>query len=478
MVGFVRDNSTKNRLYAHTEVTDQFSLLQSRIPCIVVKQTTNDQQRIHFDDFIDDIRGQTELIPITGNSLLFGNNIRQVNLPNQLDYNPTWPFDNTMGIPSGTDITKTIFTSGNITDSGVNTGIIINVPGPQNFEPQSIIYALDLPKDPGAPSLVANQSMPYATITGIGTLFGTGTAIVTSGTGTINININGGLTGSGNLTTSVFVYPYITGNIGDIQTFYGIGSIVGLVTGTYPGTGTMFGSGTMTGVITSTGTIQCTGLYTTAVGLNNAQDQFFIIYSGNTFSGTVSMSIEPNEYIVNASGAVPGLSGTTMKLSDVLWAGDQYQVSVTNEERFLYGLYGGIYNISMSFDCIAKSTIETQELADLVERFFVEKKFDLWDLYGIELKTWAQGGQTEKAYINEPFFSIANSVTLFVEWHEYRSYDIITGATGLAIPFGGYLAPVYWPPAVYTNVTVYPGNTIYYPQLGQITVNAQIVDGG
>ena len=459
MVGFLRENTTRNRLYAHAEVTDQFTLMQSRIPCVVVKQTTNEQQRVHFDDFICDIDGHTELIPITGDSYLFGNNVQQVNLPSGLDYSPVWPWDNTVGTPSGTDIVKTIYTSGVISDSGINTGIIINVPAPQSFSPQSILYSLDYPKIENI-SQVTPQVVSYVTMTGVGTTTGTGTTIIGTGTSAIT----GTAIGTGTMTV---IGMDIIGNTG---TIIGSGDVTGIVNGTI--TGTIIGTGSMSGIVTNTGTVAITGLYSVAVGLNLAQNQFNLIFSGNNFTGTVIMPVEPNQYIVHASGLISGLSGTVMKMADVLWAGDQYLVRVTNEEELLYGLYGGIYNISMSFDCMAKSTIETQELADFVERFFVEKKFDLWDIYGIELKTWSQGGQTEKAYINEPFFSIPISITLFVEWHEYRSVDVITGASGLAIPTGGYFTP-YWPPGVYANVVNYPGKTIYY---SGVTVNGQVVD--
>ena len=368
MIGFLKEKAATSRLYQQTFVSDIFPLVASKIPAIIVGQTNNTQKRIHFDDFIEDNYGQSELMPITADNDLVGNNMSRVNLPEVLNYDPRWPWDDSIGYPSGTDIVKTIFTSqtGTNFDTSINTGIIIEIPPPSQFMPTSILYGFD--KEP--------QSLPTDPIQNI------------------PLQISG------------------------------------------------------------------TGLYNIAVALNQAQDQFYLVYSGSGFTGTIIQNVEPNQYIVNASGLVPGLSGTQFKLSDVLWAGDQYLFKVTDNTRFLFGTYGGMYNMTISFDCIARTTIETQELADLVERFFVERKFDLWDQLGLELLDWAQGGQNQKDYINEPFFKIPITVGLFNEWHEYRGIDVITGASGVGIPTTGY-SGTYYPPGVYTatqlNNPIYPG---------------------
>jgi len=363
LIEFLKEKAQYNRLYQQVFVSDVFPLVATKIPAIIVNQTSNTQQRIHFDDFIEDNYGQSELIPITADQDLVGNNLGRVNLPKELNYDPRWPWDETVGYPSGTDIVKTIYTTGTGTnfDTSVNTGIIVEIPPQSTYLPSSLLYGSD--KEP-------------------------------QGLGTIPAQVSG------------------------------------------------------------------TGLYNIAVALNQDQDQFYLVYSGNSFTGTIIQNVEPNQYIVDGSGMVPGLSGTQIKLSDVLWGGDQYLFKITDNTRLVSSTYGGLYKINIGFDCIAKTTIETQELADLVERFFVERKFDLWDQLGVEMTDWGQGAQNQKDYINEPFFKIGITVGLFNEWHEYRGVDIITGASGVGIPTTGF-SGTYYPPGVYTatqlNNPTYPG---------------------
>jgi hypothetical protein len=355
LVDFIRKESRKSRLYQQTQVSDRFSLEAARIPSIIVKNVSNTQRRIHYDDFIQDIYGRVQLIPIQADDDLVGNNLQRTNLPDTLDYDPRWALDPTIGYPTGTDITQAIFTSGTGVNfnSGVTTGIIITLPPPNTYDPSSLIYALEAPREDGTPN-----------------------------------------------------------------------------------------------PITPSGT----GIHTIGVAISAAQDQFYLIYSGTSITGTVIQAVEPDQYIVNASGLVPGLTGTVIKLNDVLWAGDQYQVQTYYQDQMTYATYGGIYEMSIQFECYAGSTIEAQELGDLVERFLVEKKKKPYDSAGFNFTSWAQGGQGEEDYINDHIFSTSVSCDGFIFWTDYRSVDIITSASGTAIPSGTYPIYPYMAPSVYTNL--------------------------
>jgi len=190
LIDFLKANVDTNKLYQNTKVTDRFAYESAQIPCVIIRNTTNTQKRIHYDDFMDDQYNRVQLIPISGNDIIQGNNNQRVNLPLTVDWNPTWNWDTSIPLPSGSDISEVVFTSGtapyNTTDNA--TGIIITVPPPSTFVPTSIeraeecenvnqyTYQLD-------PTVVTNGSYNLA----IG-LTGDQYYLVYSGTGISGIN--------------------------------------------------------------------------------------------------------------------------------------------------------------------------------------------------------------------------------------------------------------------------------------------------
>jgi hypothetical protein len=358
-IGFLRGYLSRNRLYQHVDVSDRFSFEQVQIPCVVVKSVSNTQKRIHFDDFIEDYESRVKLTPIIADNNIFGNNMNQVNLPDNVSYDPRWSFDTTIGIASGTDINATVYTSGTVTNTGTNTGIIITVPGANTFDPTSISFADEI---------------------------------------------------EGAYSPSV-----ITG----------------------------------------------TNTYYLAIALNQAQDQMYLVISGTDMVSGVSIPVEANQLIVNGSGVAPGLSGTRIYLADVLFVGDQYQLDTYPDKIPTYSIYGGIYNANMTFECYAKTTIEAEELGDLVESILVERKLELYDRHGITSTSWGQGGGSEREYVNEYIFQSTVTSEMMKEWHEYRSIDLITGASGIGIPYGLY-SGTYVPPGVYTQEDTGVPNVPYY----------------
>jgi hypothetical protein len=351
LVDFFKAYTMKNRLYRHVDISDRFPLEQVQIPMIVIKSVSNSQRRIHFDDFIDDYESRVKLIPITADNDLFGDNLKQVALPETLDYDPRTPWDVTIGYPSGTDINKTIYRSGSTFSSSINTGIIVTVPGAESFDPTSIVFA-DEPEYQLLPTVI-------------------------TGTNTYNLAM-------------ALVNEPIQG-----------------------------------------------------------QGQFFLMVSGTDMASGISIPVEPNQIIVDGSGIAPGLTGTRMWMSDVLWAGDQYQLQVTPDKELAFAIYGGIYNMNISLECYARTTIEAEELGDLIERLLVEKKHIFYDKTGVSLTSWSQGGGSEKDYVNEHIFQSSVSLEAFVEWHDYRSVQTITSSEGIAIPSGLYIVN-YEAPGIYS----------------------------
>jgi hypothetical protein len=348
LVDFLKQNLSRNRLYRHVDISDRFPLEQVQIPMVVIRSVTNNQRRIHFDDFMEDYHSRVTLVPVQADDNLYGNNMAQVNLPETLDYDPRWPWDVSVGYPSGTDITQTIFTSGNVFNSGVDTGIIITVPGSGTFDPSSIMFADENRQSVGSPSL-------------------------------------------------------ITGN----------------------------------------------NTYTLTLSQAVTNDQFYLNVTGTDMTGTVALAVEPNQMIVNGSGIASGLSGTRIFMSDILFAGDQYQLNTTPNEELAYAIYGGIYNMSISIDCYARTTIEAEELGDIIEDILTARKLDFYDRTGASITSQSQGGGTEREYANEHLFQTSVSIELFKEWQEYRSVTTILSASGTAIPNGIY-SGTYVAPGVYT----------------------------
>lgn len=336
LINFLKGYLSRNRLYQNTDVSDRFSLEAVQIPCVVIKGVSNSQKRIHFDDFIEDYDSRVQLIPIVADNNIFGNNMTQVNLPDNVNYDPKWVWDNTVGLPSGLDINKAVYTSGTVTDTGTNTGIIITVPGPNTFDPTSISFADEI---------------------------------------------------EGAYSPSV-----ITG----------------------------------------------TNTYNMAIALNQAQDQMYLVVSGTDMIAPVSLPVDANQLIIDGSGIAAGLSGTRIYMSDVLFVGDQYQLKTYPNKTPTYSIYGGIYNANMTFECYAKTTLEAEELGDLVESILVERKLELYDRHGITSTSWGQGGGSEREYVNEYIFQSTVTSEMMKEWHEYRSITLITGASGIGIPYGIY----------------------------------------
>jgi len=343
-VMFLRENFATSKLYENVKITDRFSLTSAQIPCIIVRNTSNTQRRVHFDDLVEQIYSQVELVPTSTDNNLVGNNIERVNLPATVDWNPVRPFDQSIGLASGTDINVTIYTSGTApyNQSIFTTGIIITVPSASTFNPISLIYGVDEARLDGTPSPI------------------------TSG-----------------------------------------------------------------------------ATYNLAVGLDLASDQFYLMYSGGSISGTNALPIQPDQYILNPSGMQ---SGVAIKISDVLFAGDQYTLNFYDSPQYIADRFGGIYNITLSFDCYAETTLEVQELTDLVERFLVEKKFALYDLAGINLISWSMGGQSEQPHVNEYIFQCSVTCECFNEWFDIRSVDKVTSSVANATPTRRGIIPTgtYW----------------------------------
>lgn len=473
LVEFLRNNAKRNKMYEHTHVSDRFNLEQVRIPAIIVKNVSNTQRRIHYDDFIDDITGKFELVPISGDNSLVGNNLIRTNLPNSLDYDPRWPLDPTIGYPTGIDITQAVYTSqtGGSFNSGVTTGMIITLPPPEEFDPSSFVYALEAPRLDGTANPITTFSR---TVNSTGLLFegyanenysqtASGTSLsvtlnyssvlpLTALSSGINAVYSGNNTGSG-------MFPY-TGTGINQAGWYQSGNALYWSNGSYAD----FSGASAAGQVPMSGqtywvdySYSGPDVHTIAVALSADQSQFYLIYSGNsilTSSKTVIQPVELSQYIVNASGLVPGLTGTVMKLNDVLYAGDQYQALTFPTEQLTYAVYGGLYEMTVNFECYANSTLEAQELGDLVEKFLVERKKAPYDANAFNLTAWSQGGQGEEEYINDHIFSTSVSVDGFRFWQEYRGLDIITGVSGIAIPTGFYNnSGTYVPPGVMTNLT-------------------------
>lgn len=474
LVTFIRKNARKSRLYETTNVSDRFSLEAVRVPAIIVKNVSNTQRRIHYDDFMDDIIGRFELVPISGDNTLVGSNLIRTNLPNSLDYDPRWSFDPTIGYPTGLDITAAVFTTqtGGSFNSGVTTGMIITLPPPNEFDPSSFVYGLEAPRLDGT----ANPIQPTGkTVNTTGLLF----------EGYSNINYSPASSGNF-LTVPMFHQSLnpVTSTSSGIQSVYS-GNNTGF--GTYPATGNglngagWFQSGNNIGWsngsyasfsgASAAGQVPPSGatywvnynfygpeIHTIAVALSADQEQYYLIYSGNsilTSTKTVIQPVEQGQYILNASGLVPGLSGTQIKLNDVPWAGDQYQALTFQQDQLTYAVYGGIYDMSINFECYANSTIEAQELGDLVEQFLVEKKKQPYDADAFNLTAWSQGGQGEEDYINDHIFSTSVSTDGFRFWQEYRGLDIIKNVSGIAIPVGFYNnSGAYDPPGVEATLQV------------------------
>ena len=515
LVHFIRKNAKRSRLYEQTKVTDRFSLESVRIPAVVVKNISNTQRRTDYTDFINDTHGRVALVPIAADSTLVGNNILRTNLPESLDYDPRWAFDPTIGFPAGYgfsgngfagtgtipanptyDITEVVFTSqtGGSYSPDITTGIVVTLPPPAIFQPASMLYGLDAARSNGSNGpAVSNPINPtFRTVNASGLILEihNNTSFLPSSSGSFQVPLNLNMlplyqpvqidyTWPGNPTNALFVFGAVatsginavySGNNTSFGTYpfsgvgvngagwFQTGNSIGWTSGAYP----TYSGAVVAGQIPSSGSLYGVDynyvgpdVHTIAIALNDTQDQFYLIYSGISLGGSIAMQpVEPGQYIVSASGLVPGLTGTVIKLNDVLWAGDQYQALTWNKTIPTYAVYGGLYEMSIQFECYANSTLEAQELGDLVQSFLVEHKKQPYDLDAFNFTAWSQGGQAEEEYINDHIFSTSVSADGFRFWQEYRGVDLITAVSGLAIPTGYYTnSGTYIAPGVESIVT-------------------------
>lgn len=343
-VDFFKDNVATNRLYNNVKVSDRFAYDSAMMPCVIIRQTSNTQKRIHYDDFMSDREDRVHLIQISGDNNLVGNNVQRTNLPITLDWNPTWAWDTTIPLPSGSDISQVVFTSGtpppplNTTD--ITTGIIVTIPPPSIFVPTSIERAQE-----------AEEINPW----------------------TRELDPT---------------------------------------------------------VITD-------GSYNLAIGLTG--NQYYLIYSGTGMSGTGIVPIKGDDFVIGPSG-MP--STVAIKMNDVLFAGDQYLLNTYADKQFISETFGGMYDITINFDVYAMSTIECQELCDVIQRFMVEKKKYLWERYGLTLTQWSKGGESEEAHLNEYVFKASLSTQGTVEWQEDRDIIMISSINVSGVPIGAYTTNV------------------------------------
>jgi len=392
-VDFLRSHLGESKIYETTKVSDRFAYDSAQVPCVIIRNTSNTSQRVHYDDFIEDIYSRVQLIPISTDNNIVGNNAQRINIPAHVEENNLWPWDATVGIPSGTDISRTIFTntSGNYNVTDISTGIIITVPSASTFIPQSIERVEEV-----------KRYNEY----------------------------------------SLLEYP---------------SSITSEIT------------------------------YSLAIGLSN--NQFYLLYSGTNFSGVHSQTISAEQVLNNATD----MSGVSIRFNDTLYAGDQYVIKTYPSEAYVGERFGGIYDVNINFDVYGMSTIETQELCDLIQRFLVERKFDLWDRVGFTAKSWSKGGESEQPHLNEYIFKASLTTDGIVEWHEDRMdiYPLVSGLSIYSFPTGSYTdtilisgesyiqaspltsgiasVPIIHASHIYNVSRIYPsGGAFVYPYSGSI----------
>ncbi len=359
LIDFFKENAAKNRLYESIKITDSFPYESSQIPYVIINQNSNTQKRNDFTDFWKDNYNRVQLVPSSVNNDLVGNNTRRVNLPAQVDFNPMWAWDNSVPLPSGSDISTILFTSGTAPYDTTNltTGVIVTVPPQNTFEPISIERAQEV------------------------------------------------------IATDPYSINPIENNLPNSE-------------------------------------------WNLAIGIT--QNQFYLVYSGNTVSGTFTLPISPDEVVINPPNMPSGIG---IKMNDVLSDGDQYILRTFSEPQFISERFGGLYNISLGFDIGALSTIERDEISDMIQRFLVEKKVNLYNSHGISLLSWSKGGNSQEAHLNEYVFKSTLATEALVEWHEDREVSLVQSLDVSAIPIGyfvsisGVIAPTasgtYYSPGIY-----------------------------
>jgi hypothetical protein len=52
LIDFLRENVNKSKLYENTKVSNVFSMETAQIPCVIIRQTSNEVRRIHSNNII------------------------------------------------------------------------------------------------------------------------------------------------------------------------------------------------------------------------------------------------------------------------------------------------------------------------------------------------------------------------------------------------------------------------------------------
>lgn len=155
-----------------------------------------------------------------------------------------------------------------------------------------------------------------------------------------------------------------------------------------------------------------TGIITFLVDLSNYTRIYADYHYTTTSRGPYT--VEENSY---NNTAIPGV---ILAFGRNMHAGDGCAIVVTNKRTLTALEYGGKWDISISFDVLARDPQQMEEISDLVLMFLWGEKKDKLEYEGIQITDISHGGESDDVYDEtgkDQYFMVSMDMTLQTDWN-------------------------------------------------------------
>jgi hypothetical protein len=115
--------------------------------------------------------------------------------------------------------------------------------------------------------------------------------------------------------------------------------------------------------------------------------------------------------------AVPGV---VIAFGRQMTVGDQFAIIITPKRTIAAQEYGGKWEVSVSFDVLARDPIQLEEISDLVLMYLWGQKKDILEYSGLIIQDVAHGGEADEVYDEtgqEMYYLTSMDLTIQTDWN-------------------------------------------------------------
>lgn len=117
------------------------------------------------------------------------------------------------------------------------------------------------------------------------------------------------------------------------------------------------------------------------------------------------------------NSAIPGV---IMAFGRQMVTGDNIAIILTSKRTITAQEFGGKWEVSLSFDVLAKDPIQLEELADLTLMYLWGQKKDILEYEGIIIQDVSHGGEADEVYDEtgqENYYLVSMDMTVQADWN-------------------------------------------------------------